>query len=65
MFTPSTAKAYRKGFAAGRVERKQRECNGVPTGYSNPYFRADCRKIWDQAFADGNGAGRFTLDELD
>lgn len=64
MFTTSTAKAYRKGFAAGRVTRNQRACDGVAPNYFNPYTRADCRKVWDEAFADGNGTGRFTPEEL-
>lgn len=59
MFTPATAKAYRKGYAAGRVTRKQRDCGGVMPNYINPYTRADCAKVWAEAFADANGTGRF------
>lgn len=59
MFTQTTAKAYRKGYAAGLVTRKQRECGGVAPAYTNPYTRADCVRVWDEAFADGDGTGRF------
>lgn len=65
LFTPNTAKAYRKGFAAGRTTRKQRECGGIDPKYGNPYSRTDCRRVWDESFADGNGSGRFNLDQLD
>ena len=59
MFTPLTAKAYRKGFAAGRVAKAQAKCGGLAPNYSNPYQRADCRRVWDEAFADAAGTGRF------
>lgn len=59
MFNKFTAKAYRKGYAAGRVTKAQIANNGVSPNYGNPYFRADCAKAWDEAFADAMGVGRF------
>jgi len=65
MFSKFTAKAYRKGFAAGRVVRKQRAIGDNHTSYMNPYFRADCARVWQEAYNDGMGIGRFALSELD
>ena len=62
MFTAQTAKAYRKGYAAGRVVRNQRAIGDVNTDYMNPYNRADCARVWQEAYNDAMGVGRFTLE---